>query len=114
MSHIVLKDSEKKVVLVKSYVTGTSVEVRVVAPIANLNGAAVDSLLHQQHVVCGALDILRKALSDAAPHGRDFQISPAGDNDKAREDHLTEVDMLNVMCARHEEIYRQLYNQKVG
>ncbi len=114
MSHIVLKDSEKKIVLVKSYATGTSVEVRVVAPIANLNGATVDSLLDQQSAVCTALDALRKALSEAAPHGRDFQTILPVYYEKAREDHLKEVDMLNVMCARHEEIYRQLYNQKVG
>lgn len=114
MSHIVLKDSSKKVVLVKSYLKETTEEVRVVAPIANLNGATVDSLIEQQSAVCKALDMLRKALSDAAPHGRDFQISPPNSYGNACEDHLTEVDMLNVMAARHDEIYRQLYIQKMG
>lgn len=93
--------------------TDTSEIISVVAPIVNLNGATKRSLLDQQAAVIGALDMLRKALANAHPHGRDFQV---GDVDgskyaQANKDFVRELDFVNEMEARHEEIGRRLYLQ---
>jgi hypothetical protein len=49
-----------------------------VTPLVNLNGATAKSLIEQHVAVMNALDTVLEAMSQAFPHGRDFQTHPDG------------------------------------
>lgn len=77
-------------------------------PVVNLNGTSRESLIEQN---VAALSAVRAALStvcDAAPHGRDFQISPAGDYVLARKAHFARVEQLLAMTREFEAIAMHL------
>ena len=48
-----------------------------VPPQINLNGTSREALVEQQADVVTALGALLKAMSDAFPNGRDYQLRPA-------------------------------------
>ena len=45
-------------------------------PVHNLNGTGIEDLLRQHWAVMEATRALKKALAEAAPHGRDYQTFP--------------------------------------
>jgi len=57
-------------------------------PIVNINGDSVETLISQQWAVLKAAQELRNKLSQAAPHGRNFQTQPIGATTAAREEWL--------------------------
>lgn len=59
-----------------------------IVPIVNLNGTSKEELVKQQMAVWKAAETLYLALAEAAPHGRDYQISPKDDYHNAREEFL--------------------------
>lgn len=48
-----------------------------VSPQVNLNGTSREVLVEQQLDVLHALDDLHKAMNEASPNGRDYQLRPA-------------------------------------
>jgi hypothetical protein len=48
-------------------------------PIVNMNGATVESLIEQIHEAYKKIEEAHKAIQNAFPHGRDYQLNPAGD-----------------------------------
>ena len=105
--------STDRQIIVQRRETDTSETISVVAPIVNLNGASHGALRDEQAAVIDALDMLRKALANARPHGRDFQIGDADGSkyEQANKDHTRELDFVNEMEARHGEIGRRLLLQ---
>lgn len=90
---------------------GESEPVEYVAPIANLNGQDVKSLYYENLLVVKKLDETMAMLAGAAPHGRDFQISPAGDFEKARALFEESMHTLRKLRLRYEAIADALCGQ---
>ncbi len=75
-----------------------------VFPIVNLNGADRESLIEQNMDACTAARAAFAAALKAAPHGRDFQISPAGDYEKAAQAHIARCEKLRDITEDFEAI----------
>lgn len=80
-----------------------------VTPQINLNGTSRDALLNQQCKVLSAFDKLREAMSEAAPHGRDYQLKLA-EYDDARAAWLERIEMLDAMRRQIEEHVNAIFN----
>ena len=85
-----------------------------VAPIVNLNGATQSSLIDQQRAILRACSALHDALAAASPHGRDFQISPPGDFEAAREQHAASFAACDQIRDQAMQISLQIMKQREG
>lgn len=56
-------------------------------PTLNLNGTSGDRLQEPLLDILDAIRALRKAMSEATPHGRDYQTMPAGSYEQAAREH---------------------------
>lgn len=81
------------------------------ALIVNLNGSASRELTDQQEKVADAAYDLITALCEAAPRGRDYQISPAGDYDAARVEHIQTVHAITACRERAVDIAMAIMDQ---
>lgn len=68
-------------------------------PTVSLNGSTAQELLQQQLDVLKAVDALRDAMRQAAPHGRDYQYAPERWND-ARNDFNDTAEALDLIKVR--------------
>lgn len=110
-----LKVTNADPVILMKKMNGESERISVTAPIINLNGATGDSLLAQQRRVLDAIKELNRAICEAAPHGRDFQTDHTGTKyDAARAEFMRELEFINEMEVRHEEIVARIFNQING
>jgi hypothetical protein len=62
-----------------------------VFPSVHLNGTSRGSLIEQQHDVWEAANKLMVALSEAAPHGRDYYVQEGNPLTQAQEEHRARV-----------------------
>lgn len=62
----------------------TAVGVEIIAPTVHLNGTDRDSLLGQLRAAHDAVDTAISALSQAAPHGRDYYVQSDGEDGGGR------------------------------
>lgn len=53
-------------------------EKSLIIPVVNLNGTSRESLVEDHRKALDALKVAFDALSDIAPHGRDYQTTPPG------------------------------------
>jgi len=67
------------------------------APIVNINGSSKQSLLKDHYEAYKAIENAINKLSVCSPHGRDYQISPAGDYGKARQEHYARMKQLDII-----------------
>lgn len=66
-------------------------------PIININGATAESLGNARLAAWHAIKAAMKALSECAPHGRDYQTAPPGEYEIARArygNHFAALDKL--------------------
>jgi hypothetical protein len=71
----------------------------ITSPICNLNGSSPDRLLEDNRAAYRAVRAAREALQQAAPHGRDYQISEPGAFQQANAEHCARLDKLNEICS---------------
>lgn len=71
----------------------------ITAPIPNLNGSSKDDLIEGWHAAWLALHESLQMLANCSPHPRDFQISPAGDYELAREEHRARYAAVQAVMA---------------
>jgi hypothetical protein len=69
-------------------------------PQINLNGTSKESLVEQQCGVLAALDALTKAMGEAAPNGRDYQLRPT----EFKPAHEAWLERMKVIHEMHKEI----------
>lgn len=62
-------------------------DIHVTLPIVNMNGSTKQELMEQVWAQYTVVMAAYEVVIQFPPHGRDFQISPAGDYEKAREEH---------------------------
>jgi hypothetical protein len=76
-----------------------------VIPTLHLNGTSCESLLDQLHIASSSLRTAIEALTDAAPHGRDYH--PQGNEAwrKAIQEHVARLEALNRVQKEITEIY---------
>lgn len=84
----------------------------IIAPIVNMNGTSADALVEQIHRAVVAIKDAAVALTDMYPHGRDFQLSPNGAYNTAREQHDQRLRALNVIEDELNAMYMNLYRQR--
>lgn len=68
-----------------------------VQPIVNLNGTTRERLVHQQQEVINACDVLLKAMNEAMPHGRDYQLQGPGTYEAARDAYLERLEYVRAL-----------------
>lgn len=59
-------------------------DIHVTLPIVNMNGSTKQELMEQVWAQYIAVRAAYEAVCQSPPHGRDYQISPIGDYEKAR------------------------------
>ena len=74
-----------------------------VKPIVNLNGTSREALIDQQQDVVCAADVMIKAMANAMPHPRDYQLQGPGTYEAARNAYLARVDLLTKIRAEIEQ-----------
>jgi hypothetical protein len=85
----------------------------VVAPIVNLNGSDADVLSKALEVAYRALRKAADALSECAPHGRDYQMNPPQDYPLARAQHDARQESVRQIMKDLMAINEQIDRQKV-
>jgi hypothetical protein len=84
----------------------------VATPVANINGASLESLIDQNYAALRAVTAAIDALAIAAPHGRDFQtLAPEVFRIAVRE-HSERVVMLGKIERELMEIVANLADQR--
>ncbi len=83
-----------------------------VFPIVNLNGTSVESLISQTYDAHEKTDAAIAALLNMSPHGRDYQISPPGSWEAAREQHMKRIDSLVHVKKDLDALLQNLYDQE--
>lgn len=80
-------------------------------PSIHSNGTSAEALLEQLEDASNALDNALEALSQAAPHGRDYYPQGAGAYHIAREDHMTRTKRVQQTRDEIHEIRLAVYEQ---
>lgn len=71
--------------------------ITITPPTVHLNGTSADELERQVEQAGSACYRLMRALSDAAPNGRDYYVQPDGAFMKACEQHASRVDRVRLV-----------------
>ena len=82
-----------------------------IAPIVNINGSSKKSLKEDLKKALIKIQEVIPVLSACNPHGRDYQISPSGDYEVARAEHLERMVALQKIETDLFEIYINIENQ---
>ena len=83
-------------------------------PTIHLNGTSRNELYEQVTSAGQAVQEAIHKLAEAAPHGRDYYVVPAGDLkfDRAQEQHFARIAKLQEVYDELETIYQGLANQE--
>lgn len=82
------------------------------APRVNFNGTCGRDLIDQQRAIADAAYDLITILCEARPHGRDYQMSPAGDYDRARKEHEMSIKAAQGIRTRAVDLSFAISNQE--
>lgn len=84
-----------------------------IVPIAHLNGTGKAGLQTQRKKASDALYVALQALEDMAPHMRDYYLydDPEGAFRRAREEHYSNVQMVEAVIADLAAVYDALMDQ---
>jgi len=85
---------------------------RIPAPKVNLNGTSAKALTAQVVAVREALEALDKALAEASPHGRDYQLQPEVDLAEARGFHAANRAYVSEMADAYGVLHIRLIDQE--
>lgn len=83
-----------------------------VIPLVNINGTTCDTLASRSRDGYLAVQSAITELTRMAPHGRDYQLSPTGDYEKAIEQHKTRLHILDQMKTELLEIFHGIVDQR--
>jgi hypothetical protein len=91
--------------------------VKGMSPTINLNGTSGEELLRQVNDVLAALRTAEKAMVEASPHGRDYQLDATGDSYRtARAEHIARLttlhELIRVYEAQQEDIDNQMMERE--
>jgi hypothetical protein len=81
-------------------------------PTVNLNGTSGEELLNQVSAVLAGLRQTQQAMSEATPHGRDYQHDASGESYRAaRAEHINRMTQIFELIRWYEESQRNIYDQ---
>lgn len=81
-------------------------------PSVHLNGTSVEALLEQNRKVSRALRTTLEAMSEAAPHGRDYYPQGSEALGKAMAEHKARVDQITGLLEEYRLQYIYLLNEQ--
>lgn len=85
---------------------------RLAIPVINLNGSSRELLREAYCEAYRAVMQAHSSVAGTAPHPRDYQTAPAGEYERAREQHVRRLQDLNCIALELSAIYRNVAKEE--